>query len=171
MFVIICKKKKKANETENRKQRRGGRERKRGEKRDKLREQKRKRIQHRIVPEDPAGQENPVAETYRNSRRKMSDQHTHTQYITLYVVDIHDKVAFNINPQAKMKLLMDMYCDKRGILRSKARFAHNRVIKDDDTPESLNMKQGDKIAFFPLFDKEEESVEKNEPKAKSDSKK
>ena len=56
------------------------------------------------------------------------------------------EIYFKIKRTTQLKKLMDAYCSRQGIQANMCRFIFDgERIKDDDTPESLEMENGDEI--------------------------
>lgn len=56
------------------------------------------------------------------------------------------QVFFKISKTTTMKKLMDTYCKKLGVMPNSFRFLFNgERLKDDDTPQSLQMENDDII--------------------------
>ena len=56
------------------------------------------------------------------------------------------EIYFKIKRTTQLKKLMDAYCQRQGLANNQCRFIFDgERIKDDDTPESLEMENGDEI--------------------------
>ena len=74
-----------------------------------------------------------------------------SQLIDLKVANLDGAVTHvRIQGKTKLKKLMDIYCERCNIPRSKARFLYrgSRIL-DEDTLDSLNIKDGDIINCHP----------------------
>ena len=56
------------------------------------------------------------------------------------------EIHFKIKRTTNLKKLMDAYCSRQGIQASQCRFIFDgERLKEDDTPEKLEMENGDSI--------------------------
>ena len=56
------------------------------------------------------------------------------------------EIYFKIKKTTQLKKLMDAYCTRQGLANNQCRFIFDgERIKDDDTPEILEMENGDEI--------------------------
>lgn len=56
------------------------------------------------------------------------------------------EIYFKIKKTTQLKKLMDAYCTRQGLANNQCRFIFDgERIKDDDTPETLEMENGDEI--------------------------
>ena len=56
------------------------------------------------------------------------------------------EIFFKIKKSTQLKKLMDAYCQRQGFSNNQCRFIFDgERIKDDDTPETLEMENGDEI--------------------------
>ena len=56
------------------------------------------------------------------------------------------EIFFKIKRSTQLKKLMDAYCQRQGLANNQCRFIFDgERIKDDDTPDSLEMENGDEI--------------------------
>ena len=56
------------------------------------------------------------------------------------------EIFFKIKKSTQLKKLMDAYCQRQGLSNNQCRFIFDgERIKDDDTPETLEMENGDEI--------------------------
>ena len=55
-------------------------------------------------------------------------------------------LCFKLKRNTKLKKLMDNYCTRQGYMPTSVRFIYEgETIKESDTPETLNMEDGDEI--------------------------
>ncbi|KAI9205777.1 ubiquitin-related domain-containing protein [Polychytrium aggregatum] len=73
------------------------------------------------------------------------------EQITLKVVDADGaEIAFKIKKNTLLKKLMDTYTSKTGKAPNSIRFSYDGTrISPEDTPESLEMEDGDQIQVQP----------------------
>ena len=56
------------------------------------------------------------------------------------------EIFFKIKKSTQLKKLMEAYCQRQGLSNNQCRFIFDgERIKDDDTPETLEMDNGDEI--------------------------
>tara|TARA_B110000285_G_scaffold185899_1_gene211002 strand:+ start:37 stop:360 length:324 start_codon:yes stop_codon:yes gene_type:complete len=56
------------------------------------------------------------------------------------------EIYFKIKRTTQLKKLMDAYCQRQGLANNQCRFIFDgERIKDDDSPDSLEMENGDEI--------------------------
>ena len=56
------------------------------------------------------------------------------------------EIFFKIKRSTQLKKLMDAYCTRQGLSANQCRFIFDgERLKDDDTPEKLEMENGDEI--------------------------
>lgn len=56
------------------------------------------------------------------------------------------EIYFKIKRTTQLKKLMDAYCTRQGLSNNQCRFIFDgERIKDDDTPDTLEMENGDEI--------------------------
>ena len=56
------------------------------------------------------------------------------------------EIYFKIKRTTQLKKLMDAYCQRQGLASNQCRFIFDgERIKDDDTPDNLEMENGDEI--------------------------
>ena len=56
------------------------------------------------------------------------------------------EIYFKIKRTTQLKKLMDAYCQRQGLANNQCRFIFDgERIKDDDTPDGLEMENGDEI--------------------------
>ena len=56
------------------------------------------------------------------------------------------EIFFKIKKSTQLKKLMDAYCQRQGLSNNQCRFIFDgERIKDDDTPDNLEMENGDEI--------------------------
>jgi hypothetical protein len=69
-----------------------------------------------------------------------------SQHINLKVSDGNSEVYFKIKKATQLKRLMDAFCKRQGRPASSLRFLYDgQRIEAEDTPESLDMDEGDVI--------------------------
>ena len=56
------------------------------------------------------------------------------------------EIYFKIKRTTQLKKLMDAYCQRQGLANNQCRFIFDgERVKDDDTPDGLEMENGDEI--------------------------
>ncbi|KAL9050985.1 MAG: hypothetical protein Q9162_006305 [Coniocarpon cinnabarinum] len=74
------------------------------------------------------------------------DEPQQTEHLNVKVTDNNNEVFFKIKRSTQLKKLMDAFCDRSGKNRRSVRFLFDGTrVADIDTPESLDMADGDTL--------------------------
>ena len=117
------------------------------------------RINDEDTVESLAIQEGDVIEVFpryngMNSLKKLNDSdNSKSKHIKIIKVTMagRDEIHFRIKSKTKLKKLVYEFSDQLGVPSTELVFLYaGSKIKDDDTIESLNIKEGDVIEAFPI---------------------
>lgn len=98
--------------------------------------------------------ENSVMEAFIEQEKpvsKLEKDESDGEHIKIRVNGAGNEVIFRVKPTIAMENIFKMYCNSRGVELNTIRFCiYGRRIKNNETPKSLNLEDGDEIdAFLP----------------------